>query len=70
MSDTDPRRGRSPGHGATLVGVKRLRQTLVSRARQAPDGYKQGGTQPTYISLINRRGYWLRLFPGSVLHDL
>jgi hypothetical protein len=69
-SDTDPRQRRSPGEGAILVGVMRLRQTLVSRPRQAPDGYKQGGTQPTNISMINRRGYWLRLFRGSVLHDL
>src|SRR5205809_529058 len=62
----DPRRRRSPGDGATLVGVKRLRQILVSRPRQAPDGHKQGGTQPTNISMINRRGYWLRLLHGSV----
>src|SRR5436309_6811858 len=65
----DPRRRRSPGDGATLVGVKRLRQILVSRPRQAPDGHKQGGTQPTNISMINRRGYWLRLLHGSVSYD-
>jgi hypothetical protein len=65
----DPRRRRSPGDGATLVGVTRLRQILVSRPRQAPDGHKQGGTQPTNISMINRRGYWLRLFHGSVSYD-
>ena len=61
---------RRAGDGATLVSVTRLRQTLVSRPRQAPDEHKQGGTQPTSISMINRRGYWLRLFRGSVLHDL
>ena len=61
---------RSPGDGATLVSVTRLRQTLASRPRQAPDGHKYSGTQPTNISMINRRGYWLRLFRGSVLHDL
>src|SRR5213592_571377 len=66
---TDPRRRRSPGDGATLVSVKRLRQILVSRPRQAPDGHKQGGTQPTNISMINRRGYWLRLLHGSVSYD-
>ena len=65
----DPRRRRSPGKGGTLVSVKRLRQILVSRPRQAPDGHKQGGTQPTYISMINRRGYWLRLLLGSVSYD-
>src|SRR5438093_5942526 len=65
----DPRRRRSPGDGATLVSVKRLRQILVSRPRQAPDGHKQGGTQPTNISMINRRGYWLRLLHGSVSYD-
>jgi hypothetical protein len=65
----DPRRRRRPGEGATLVSVQRLRQILVSRPRQAPDGHKQGGGQPTYISMINRRGYWLRLLPGSVSYD-
>jgi len=65
----DPRRRRSPGDGATLVSVKRLQQILVSRQRQAPDGHKQGGTQPTNTSMINRRGYWLRLFPGSVSYN-
>jgi hypothetical protein len=70
MSDTDLRRRRSPGDGATLVSVMRLRQSLVSRPRQAPDGHKYGGTQPTNISMINRRGYWLRRFRGSVLHGL
>jgi hypothetical protein len=69
MSDTDLRRRRSPGDGATLVSVMRLRQSLVSRPRQAPDGHKYGGTQPTNISMINRRGYWLRLFHGLVSYD-
>ena len=36
--------------------------TLVPRMRQAPDGGKEGGTQPTDSSVINRRSYWLRLF--------
>jgi hypothetical protein len=30
--------------------------------RQAPDGCKEGGSQPTDISVLNRRFYWLRLF--------
>jgi hypothetical protein len=50
-----------PRFGATLGGVKRLSITLVPRARQAPDGHKSGGTQPTDISKINRRDDWLRL---------
>src|SRR5262245_53702473 len=33
----------------------RLRQTLVPRSRPAPDGRKSGGSQPTDISVINRR---------------
>lgn len=50
----DPRRGRSPGEGATLVSVTRLRrQILASRPRQAPDGHKQGGNQRTNISTSN-----------------
>src|SRR5206468_2462683 len=65
----DPRRRRSPGDGATLVGVKRLRQILVSRPRQAPDGHKQGGTQSTNINMSNHRGYYLRLLHGSVSYD-
>src|SRR5262245_39898330 len=44
-----------PRFGATLDGVQRLQETLVPRARQAPDGRQEGGTQSTDISLINRR---------------
>jgi transposase len=44
-----------PRCGATLDGVKRLKETLVPRSRPAPDGRKSGGTQPTDISRINRR---------------
>jgi len=44
-----------PWCGATLDGVKRLKETLVPRSRPAPDGRKSGGTQPTDISRINRR---------------
>jgi hypothetical protein len=51
-----------PRFGVTLDGVKRLKQTLVPRARQTPDGRKSGGHQSTDISRINRRIYWLRLF--------
>ena len=51
-----------PRFGVTLGGVMRPTGTLVPRMRQAPDGGKEGGTQPTDISVINRRYYWLRLF--------
>jgi hypothetical protein len=52
-----------PRCGAILDGVKRLKETRVPRARQAPDGCTSGGRQPTDSSRINRRIYWLRLFP-------
>jgi transposase len=44
-----------PRCGATLDGVKRLKETLGPRARPAPDGRTSGGTQPTDISRITRR---------------
>jgi transposase len=44
-----------PRCGAALDGVKRLQHTLVPRARQAPDGRQEGGSQPTDSSRINRR---------------
>ena len=44
-----------PRFGATLGGVMRLQETLEPRARQASDGPKEGGTQSTDSSVINRR---------------
>ena len=44
-----------PRCGVTLGSVKRPQGTLVPRMRQAPDGCKEGGSQPTDISVINRR---------------
>ena len=44
-----------PRCGGTLGGVMRPTGTLVPRLRQAPDGCKEGGSQPTDISVINRR---------------
>ena len=44
-----------PRFGVTLGGVMRPKGTLVPSMRQAPDGGKEGGTQPTDISVINRR---------------
>jgi len=35
--------------------VKRLQHTLVPRARQAPDGRKEGGNQSTESRRITRR---------------
>jgi transposase len=52
---------RQPRFGAILAGVKRLQETRVPRSRQALDGHKSGGTQPTAISVINRRDDWLLL---------
>lgn len=54
-----------PRFGAILASVKRLRYTRVPRPRQAPDGRKSGGTQPTEISVINRRDDWLLLVRWS-----
>jgi hypothetical protein len=51
---------RSPGIGVTLDNVMRLKQTLEPRPRQAPDGRKSGGSQPTDRSPFNRRIDWLR----------
>src|SRR5437016_13298492 len=44
-----------PRCGVTLDGVQRRKHTLVPRARPAPDGRTEGGSQPTEISRINRR---------------
>jgi transposase len=44
-----------PRCGVALDGVKRLKETLVPRVRQAPDGRQSGGTQPPDSSRINRR---------------
>ena len=44
-----------PRFGGALAGVQRRQDTLVPRARQAPDGRTEGGTQPTESSVINRR---------------
>ena len=52
---THPSAAARPRFGVTLDGVKRLKETLVPRSRQAPDGRKEGGTQSTDISWINRR---------------
>jgi hypothetical protein len=55
-----------PRCGVTLGGVKRPQGTLVPRWRQAPDGGKEGGSQPTASSVINRRVF---LAPALPMHE-
>ena len=52
-----------PRCGVTLGSVKRPQGTLVPRWRQAPDGGKEGGSQPTDISVINRRVFLAPALP-------
>ena len=47
--------------GAIFDRVMRLRPSPLERSRRH-DGHQYGGTQPTDISMINRREYRLRLF--------
>ena len=46
---------RSPGLVSPSAAFRAPTGTLVPRVRQAPDGCKEGGTQPTDSSRINRR---------------
>ena len=55
------RRRRGPGIGAIFDRVMRLRPSPLERSRRR-DGHLYGGTQPTDISMINRRCYRPRLF--------
>ena len=55
------RRRRGPGIGAIFDRVMRPRPSPLERSRRR-DGHLYGGTQPTDISMINRRCYRLRLF--------
>ena len=52
-----------PRCGGTLGGVRRPQGTLVPRMRQAPDGCQEGGSQPTDISVINRRVFLAPALP-------
>jgi hypothetical protein len=52
-----------PRCGVILGGVMRPQGTLVPRMRQAPDGGKEGGSQPTDISVINRRVFLAPALP-------
>jgi hypothetical protein len=52
-----------PRCGGTLGGGMRRRGTLVPRMRQAPDGGKEGGSQPTESSVINRRVFLAPALP-------
>ena len=51
-----------PRCGVTLDGVKRFK-ILAPRPRPAPDGYKEGGSQPTESSRINRRVFLAPALP-------
>jgi hypothetical protein len=57
-----------PRCGVTLDSVTRPAGILMPRVRQAPDGRKSGGHEPTDISRINRRIDWLRLFSCTRQH--
>jgi hypothetical protein len=59
-----------PRFGGTLDGVKRLQQTLVPRARQAPDGRKEGGSQPTESRRINRRLFLAPALAMDAVHKM
>ena len=60
---SSPRRRRGPGIGAIFDRVMRPRPSSLERSRRR-DGHLYGGTQPTDISMINRRCYRPRLFRG------
>jgi hypothetical protein len=51
-----------PRFGATLDGVTRPSGILGPRLRQAPDGPKEGGTNPRISAGSTVVYYWLRLF--------
>jgi hypothetical protein len=53
---------RSPGVVYPSAAFREPTGTRVPRLRQAPDGGKEGRSQSTDSSVINRRVYWLRLF--------
>ena len=46
----------------------RLKETLAPRSRQAPDGPQEGGSQPTDISVINRRLFLAPALPMDDVH--
>jgi hypothetical protein len=52
-----------PRCGVTLGGVMRPTGPLVPRLRQAPDGGKEGGSQPTESSVITRRVFLVPALP-------
>jgi hypothetical protein len=55
------RRRRGPGIGAIFDRVMRPRPSPLERSRRR-DGHLYGGTQPTDLSMIDRRCYRPRLF--------
>jgi hypothetical protein len=58
-----------PRCGVTLDRVTSPAGILVPRVRQAPDGRKSGGHEPTDSSRINRRISWLRLFHRTTVQN-
>ena len=58
-------KSRSPGLGSPSAAFRDPTGILVPRLRQAPDGGKEGGPQPTESSRINRR---LFLAPPLCMH--
>jgi len=52
-----------PRGGVTRGGVRRPPGTRGPRMRQAPDGGKAGGSQPTDSSVINRRVFLAPALP-------
>jgi len=60
-------RGAAPVKGVTLDCVLRPQGPSLKVRAQAPDGHNKGGSQPTDISMINRRKYRprLSLVPGD-----
>jgi hypothetical protein len=52
---TPPSAEARPRLGVALDGVQRRQATLVPRARQAPDGRQEGGSQSTASRRSNRR---------------
>ena len=52
---------KQPRYGATRDGVQRVPASFRDRGRQAPDGYTEGGSQPTALRVIHRRHSGLRL---------
>ena len=58
-----------PRCGVPRDGVQRLQHTRVPRARPAPDGGTEGGSQPTESSRLTRRLCLAPPLPMDVVHE-